>query len=206
MSLAFAKKIGMTRLFVGEVAKPVTVIQIKPTYVLQIKTTKNDGYEAVQMGSVLKSIRKSRKPLVGITQKYTDITDSREFQLVEEFKRVDLIGDKKKIDIADFSETDLLDITGTTIGRGFTGPIKRWGFKGQPASHGHDVIRKHGSIGTRWPQRVPKGKKMAGHYGNEVLTLKKVKILAIDSEFGLIFVNGSLPGANGGYLKIQKAN
>lgn len=203
MSFGFAKKIGMTSFFIQDRVVPVTAIQIQPSYVIQIKTIETDGYQAIQLGSVPHKSKKKNKPLLGHIQKYTGLAET--FRLIQEFKITNLPTDKKVFDIYDFQETDLLDITGITIGKGFTGAVKRWGFAGQPRSHGHDHVRAVGSIGSRWPQRVPKGKKMAGRHGGKHLTLKKVKILAIDRENSLVFVKGSLPGSNNSFLKVAKS-
>jgi large subunit ribosomal protein L3 len=109
------------------------------------------------------------------------------------------------IDINIFEIGKDLKVSGTTKGRGFTGAMKRWNFKGGKASHGHDHKRAVGSIGSRWPQRVPKGKKMAGHYGVETVTVTGLKIVAIDQAKNLLFVGGSVAGANKGFVKVQAA-
>lgn len=191
----------MTRLYVNGKSTAVTVLQMQPTYVLQLKTVEKDGYKAVQVGAVKQ--KKVTKPQLGHIKKAIKETESG-LQFIAEFKGVDLEEERSEFGITDFAEKDLLDITGVTIGRGTTGVVKRWGFHGQPASHGHDHVRAVGSMGSRWPQRVVKGKKMAGHYGNENLTLKKVPVIAIDGDKDLIFVKGSLPGANSSFLKIKK--
>jgi large subunit ribosomal protein L3 len=201
MSVGFAKKIGMTRIFKEGKSVAVTAIQFSPSFVLQQKTEETDGYTSIQVGSVKK--RKVSKAMTGHIKKALDVDHG--FRLITEFKNViNLESEKKEFTVEDFNTDDVLDITGTTIGRGTTGAVKRWGFAGQPQTHGHDHVRAVGSMGGRWPQRVPKGKKMAGHYGAEGLTLKKVKVLAVDKENGLLFVNGSVPGANSSFLKIQK--
>jgi len=200
MSLGFARKIGMTRLFVDGKSVPVTVLQFSKSYVVQTKTTDKDGYYAVQVGSQPK--RKSTKPLSGHIKKYTEL--DTEFQFLSEFKDINVDADKKFFTAEDFSESDLLDITGISTGRGFAGVVKRHGFAGQPASHGHDHERAPGSIGSRWPQRVVKGRRMAGHMGASQVTLKKVKLVAIDTQNQLLFVNGSVPGSNSSFLKLQK--
>ncbi len=200
--IGFAKKIGMTRLFIQGKSVAVTVLEFGQQHVLQTKTMDSDGYKAVQIGSVHKT--KSNKAANGHVKKYQG--QDRNFRFISEFRDFKLAEDKKLFDINDFTETDFLDITGTVIGRGFAGVVKRHGFAGQPASHGHDHVRAPGSIGSRWPQRVIKGKKMAGHMGANSITVKKVKVVALDTEKKLIFVNGSLPGANSSYLKIRKIN
>jgi large subunit ribosomal protein L3 len=200
MSVGFAKKIGMTQLFINGKATPVTAIQFQPTFVLQLKTVEKEGYKSIQVGSVKK--RKDSKANLGHVKKaLTDIDHS--FRLITEFK-TNIERNKSEYTIEDFSENDHIDLTGKTIGRGYTGAVKRWGFAGQPASHGHDHVKAVGSMGSRWPQRVTAGKKMAGRHGNTNLTIKKAKIVAIDKENSLIFIKGSIPGANSSFLKIQK--
>jgi large subunit ribosomal protein L3 len=198
--IGFAKKIGMTRLFVDGKHRSVTAIQFGPNTVVQTKSLAKDGYSAVQVGGFQKT--KSSSALTGHVKKHTGL--DKNFLVMEEFRDVEISEDKKSFIISDFASGDLLDITGTTIGRGFAGVVKRYGFGGQPKSHGHDHERAAGSIGSRWPQRVDRGKKMAGHMGNVKKTLKHVEILAIDTENNLLFVNGSVQGANQAILKIRK--
>jgi large subunit ribosomal protein L3 len=202
MSLGFAKKIGMTRLFLEGKNTPVTVLQFGRNFILQKKLVEKEGYSAIQVGSVGK--RKGSQAQLGHIKKYTDVQSDLRF--ISEFKDVTIPEDKKAFDINDFQVNDLLDVSGSVIGRGFAGVVKRHGFHGQPASRGHDHERAPGSIGSRWPQRVLPGKKMAGHMGTNTVTLKKVKVLAIDLENNLLFVNGSVPGSNTSYLKIKKVS
>lgn len=202
MSLGFAKKIGMTRIFVDGKSVPVTALEFGKNYVLQRKTEDKEGYNSIQIASVKKS--RGTKPIKQHVKKYIDL--ETEFQHISEFRDVTFPEGKKVIDINDFTQDDVLDITGIVLGRGFAGVVKRHGFHGQPASHGHDHERAPGSIGSRWPQRVVKGRKMAGRMGGNTITLKKVKIIAIDNENNLIFVRGSLPGSNSSYLKLKKVN
>ncbi len=202
MSVGYAKKIGMTRLFIDGKAVPVTAIQFNKSFVIQKKTTANDGYKSVQIGSVTK--KSVTKPLLGHITKYTK--GNTGYRFISEFRDIIVDDNKKYFDIVDFLEGDELNISGQVIGRGFTGVVKRHGFHGQPKSHGHDHERAPGSIGSRWPQRTVIGKKMAGHTGTNTLTLRKVKIVAIDKDQSLIFVRGSLPGSNSSYFKIRKTN
>lgn len=198
--IGFAKKIGMTRLFIEGVATAVTAIEYVEPVVLQKKTEDKDGYTAIQAAAVKK--KKTTKARVGHAKKHADI--EQDFQYISEFKN--LPEGKTEFKFEDFVENDLLDITGTTIGRGFTGAVKRWGFAGQPKTHGHDHERAVGSIGAMYPQRVLPGTKMAGRTGTAKRTIKKAKIVALDSEKKLIFVKGSLPGANSSYFKVVKVN
>jgi len=197
----FGKKVGMTRVLVEDRYLPVTAIKFENQYKVFQKTKDNDGYQAVQIGSGQK--RKGKKPIVGHTKKH--IKKYIHPKILGEFKVPEnLIKDEYKID--DFSESDLLDLTGVSFGKGFTGVVKRYNFGGQPKSHGHEGVKARGSIGSMYPQRVLPGTKMAGNEGNKTITLKKVKIVAIDKEQQLLFVKGSVPGSNGGYLKLSKVN
>ena len=200
--IGFAKKIGMTRLFIDGKSTVVTSLVFENSYVVQTKKLEVDGYSAVQVGAYNKSSAKSISSAKGHSKKHNN-QDVQYLQL-SEFRDFKLPENKVQFNINDFKEGDILDVTGVTIGRGFAGVVKRHGFGGQPASHGHDHVRAPGSIGSRWPQRVGIGKKMAGRMGTETRTLKNVKILAIDIENSLIFVNGSVQGANKSILKIKK--
>jgi len=200
MSAGFAKKIGMTRLFVDNKSVPVTAIQFETNVILQKKENLKNKTFSIQIGAVKK--KGVSQAGLGHAKKYAEVDHG--FRFISEFEFDNELEDKKSFEIADFAGEDLLKITGVTIGKGFAGVVKRWHFAGQPASHGHDHVRAAGSIGSRWPQRVTKGKKMPGHLGAINQTLRKVKIVAIDVEKSLIFVKGSIPGANSSYLKINK--
>lgn len=196
----FAKKLGMTRLVIDSKMVPVTVLEFNKQFIVQRKTTEKDGYAAVQVG--LKPKKNSTKAAAGHVKAHLK-DEEKAFTYLTEFK-VAVNDDQKELDVNGFAQNDLIRITGTSKGKGFTGAVKRYGFAGQPASHGHDHVRAVGSIGARWPQRTIKGTKMAGHSGSQTSTLNKVKILAVDAENEIIFVNGSIPGANGKLLRIQK--
>jgi large subunit ribosomal protein L3 len=200
MSIGFAKKVGMTRLFLNGKSVPVTALLFGKNYILQQKNKDKDGYEAVQIGSV--SRKKGKSPRVKHIQKYSG--QESDFRFIGEFKDIVIPEDLKYFDISAFKENDELDISGNVNGRGFAGVMKRHNFAGQPASHGHQYERSAGSIGSRWPQRVLPGKRMAGHMGTNKVTLKKVKVVAVDTDLNLIFVSGSVPGSNNNYLKIKK--
>jgi large subunit ribosomal protein L3 len=200
--IGFAKKIGMTRLFVEGKSVAVTSLVFENSYLVQSKVAAKDGYDAVQVGAFKKSSGKSNAASKGHVKKHAD--KNVQFIKLTEFRDVKVTDDKSVFDINDFQVGDFLDITGITIGRGFAGVVKRHGFGGQPASHGHDHVRAAGSIGSRWPQRVGIGKKMAGRMGTQTRTLKKVNIVAIDHENSLLFVQGSVQGANKSILKIKK--
>jgi large subunit ribosomal protein L3 len=198
-----ARKVGMTRLFINGLATPVTALHFDDQFVVQRKTTLTDGYNAIQIASYMKSKKHSSRARLAHITKYTG--KELDFHNLSEYK-VDLPEDKTTITISDFAVGDLIDVTGTSKGKGFTGAVKRWGFAGQPKSHGSDHERAVGSIGARWPQRTVPGKKMAGRSGNAASCVKKAKIIAIDVENKLIFVNGSVAGANSYFVKLQRNN
>jgi large subunit ribosomal protein L3 len=195
----FGKKIGMTRLFVNGVHTPVTVVEFDTQTIIQRKTKDKEGYNAVQIGSGTR--RQATQAHKGHVKKHTG--NDKPIVRFAEFKNIEIDNDKVSFDINDISTETVFNVTGNTIGRGFTGAMKRWGFHGQPQTHGHDHTRAVGSIGARWPQRVLPGKKMAGHHGASQKTIRNVEVVAVDPELKLVFLKGSLPGANSSYLKLM---
>ena len=200
------RKCGMTRVFTeaGETV-PVTVIEALPNRVVQVKDADRDGYRAVQV--TVGSRRPSRvaKPVAGHFAKNGVEPGAKtlEFRLAEgegaEFKP----GAELKVDL--FAAGQVVDVTGTTIGKGFAGTMKRHGFAGGPASHGASVVhRAPGSIGQRQtPGRVFKGKRMSGHMGNVRRTEENLRVVEVDVERNLILVSGSVPGAEGGSVVVR---
>ena len=201
------KKIGITQNFddQGNVF-PVTVIQAGPCMVFQKKTEKNDGYSSIQLGFVEERGRKNpNKPLSGHAEKAGIPAPKilREFRFVE--KAEVKVGDQFFVDI--FEKGEKVHVTGRSKGKGFAGVIKRWGFHGGKGSHGSMFHRHAGSIGaSAYPSRVHKGKKMPGHLGDKRVTIRNLMVVQADKENNLLVVNGSIPGANGGYLLIKKAD
>ncbi len=198
--IGFAKKIGMTRLFIDGTNTPVTSVKVADSFVLQLKTGDKEGYNAVQLGSFRK--KHSSKPALGHVKKSSGLDSS--FGVIAEFKDFTLEGDKKMFNIKDFNEGDTVATTSSSKGLGFTGGVKRWGFRGQPASHGHDHERAVGSIGDGGSQRVFPGTKMAGRKGVDQQTLNNVKIVAVDYDKNLLFLHGSIPGSNNSIIKLRK--
>ncbi len=188
------KKIGMTSVFKDGESIPVTLIEAGPCQVLQVKNKEKDGYEAVQIGfqKILKE-KLIKKPL-----KNTPFKHIREFPLEKEYQM------GETIDLSGFQEGDRLKISGVSKGKGFQGGVKRWGFSGANASHGtkHNN-RKIGSIGSAYPQRVIKGRKMPGRMGFDRVTVKNLKVIKIDAEKNIIAVKGALPGRPGTLLEIR---
>ena len=200
------KKIGMTQIFDenGKVI-PVTVIEAGPCTVTQIKTIENDGYEAVQYGFGELKVSKTNKPLKG----HFDKAGSAPKKYLREFKLDDMseikAGDVIKADV--FAEGDIVDVTGTSKGKGTAGTIKRWNFSRLKESHGTGPNARHaGSLGAcSSPSRVFKGKKMAGHLGAEKVTIQNLAVVKVDAENNLLAVKGAIPGAKGSVVTIKNS-
>ncbi|MCD0165213.1 50S ribosomal protein L3 [Deinococcus sp. 12RED42] len=194
-------KIGMTQIWKGDRAVPVTVVLAGPCPVVQRKTAQTDGYEAVQIGYAPKREKSVNKPAAGHFKK-AGVSPVR---FLREFRDFNPEGDTVAIDI--FSEGEKIDATGTSKGKGFQGVMKRWNFKGGPASHGSKKWhRRPGSIGQRkTPGRVYKGKRMAGHMGMERITVQNLEVVEIRADENIILVKGAIPGANGGLVVLRQA-
>lgn len=203
MKFILGLKLGMSQLFdeKGNVV-PVTLIEAGPCIVTQIKTKEKDGYSAVQIG--FGKTKKITKPLAGHLKELGKLRFLREFRIKElklderQLKRGD------KIDVSIFQEGDKVKISGISKGKGFQSAIKRWGFSGRGASHGvkHEK-RKIGSVGSSFPQRVIKGKKMPGRMGFERVTVRNLKVVRVDPENNLLVVKGAVPGPKGNLLEIR---
>lgn len=202
------KKIGMSQIFNedGSVI-PVTAIEVKENYVVQIKKKDGkDGYSAIQIGCEEVKEKAITKPEVERLKKRNlpPLKIIRELRFADD-KEVDgfEVGQKLSLDI--FKEGDFVDITGKSIGKGFQGVMKRHGFHGGPATHGSMSHRRPGSIGGTTPARVLKGKKMAGHMGNETITVQNLEVVRVIPDKNLLLVKGAVPGSKNGYLLIRKA-
>lgn len=205
MSGILAKKIGMTQIFEDGKFIPVTVVEAGPNFVLQKKTVENDGYTALQLGFDEKKEKNTTKPVMGIFKK-AGVNPQR---FVKEL-RVDSVegyelGQEIKVDV--LVGVEFVDITGTSKGKGTSGVMKRHGFGGNRASHG--VSRNHrlgGSIGmSTWPGKVLKGKRMAGQYGNETVTVQNLKVVKVDAENNLLLIKGAVPGSKNSYIVVKPA-
>jgi large subunit ribosomal protein L3 len=200
------KKAGMTRVFTENGASvPVTVIEITPNRVAQVKTTETDGYNAVQVTAGSKKASRVSKAAAGHFAKANVTAGDAllEFR-TEEVAELN-VGDE--LTVARFEAGQIVDVTGQSKGKGFQGGVKRWNFSMQDATHGNSLShRAPGSIGQcQTPGRVWKGKKMAGHMGAERVTTQNLEIVRVDAESNLILVKGALPGATGGQLIIKPA-
>ena len=201
------KKIGMTQVFGADgTVVPVTVIQTGPCVVVQKKEAAKDGYNALQIGFGSRKAQRVNKPEQGHLAK----AGKGAFEVLREF-RTDKVGEYElgqEIKAADlFKSGDRVDVAGISKGRGFAGVIKRWSFAGFPGSHGtHEYFRHGGSIGNRsYPGRVFKGKRMAGHWGDERISIQNLEIVEVRADNNLLLVKGSVPGAERGMLLIRQA-
>ncbi len=199
------KKLGMTRIFTGDEDVPVTVIKADGCYVVQKRTTEKDGYEAVQLGFEEKKPKRVNKPMAGHFKK----AGTPCFYHLREFRGTGLDELKvgQKITLKDVFEVgEFVDVTGQSKGKGFAGVMKRWNFRGGPASHGSMHNRAPGSIGqSSFPSRVFKGMRMAGHQGAQRVTTQNLKVVAIKEDEGLLLVKGCVPGPKGAVVVIKKS-
>jgi large subunit ribosomal protein L3 len=207
MTGLIGKKIGMTQFYNadGNVV-PVTLIQTGPCVVVQKKESAKDGYNALQVGFGRKKSQRVNKPEQGHMAK----AGKGAFEVLKEFRLDDVsqyeVGQEIKAGDL-FKAGDRVDVSGTSKGHGFTGVIKRWSFGGFPGSHGtHEYFRHGGSIGNRsFPGRVRKGKKMAGHWGNEQISVQNLEVVDIRPEADMILIKGAVPGARQGIVVVRQA-
>ena len=186
----------------GEVV-PATLVEAGPCSVVQIKTKEKEGYSAVQIGCFPKK-RAKNKPAAGHLKDLENFSFLREYR-VKDTKEIDGLGRGGKIEVDVFKEGDVIMVSGTTKAKGFQGVVKRHGFGGGRASHGQKhSLREAGSIGATWPQRVIKGKRMAGRMGGVRVSIKGLKIAKIDKENNLLVIKGAVPGRPGTLLEIIK--
>jgi large subunit ribosomal protein L3 len=201
----FGTKVGMTRIFDGNDSVAVTVVECLPNDIVELKTVEKHGHSAVKVAVGAKR-RKPTKPLAGEFKK-ADVAPRRflrEVPVPASLKDTAKPGVRLQVSLLDASK--LVSVTGETKGRGFTGVMKRHNFSGHKMTHGTMGHRTPGSIGCRMdPGRVWKGKRMAGHYGEEQVTISNLKIVSIDAESHLVVIKGAIPGPNGGLVAIKQA-
>jgi large subunit ribosomal protein L3 len=206
--LLLGTKLGMTQLFddAGTVT-PVTVLEVGPCRVVQVRSEERDGYRAVQLGFRPQKSSRVTKPLRGHFKKagVEDFRFLRESPLAGPEEGEPAVGDEIRVDHV-FSEGAVVDVVGTSKGRGFAGTVKRYGFGRGPESHGSKNIREPGSTGMHtFPGRIFKGKKMPGQMGAKRRTVKNLKVVRVDPEENRLFVKGAVPGAVGGLVAVQLA-
>ncbi len=198
------KKIGMTQVFTktGKLI-PVTVIEVEPNVVTQIKTKETDGYEAIQLGTQTVREKISNKPKMGHTKKAN--TEPKRF--LREIRGVNVsdytLG--QVLDASVFKEGEIVDVTGTSKGKGYQGVIKRWNQTRGPMGHGSQYHRGVGSMGTLLPMHVLKGKKLPGHMGNQTRTVQNLEVVSVDLENNVILIKGNVPGPKKSLVIIRTA-
>lgn len=200
------QKIGMTRIFDADgTASAVTVIEVQPNVISQIKTLENDGYAAVQVSVGERKLSRANKALAGHFAKANLAVGQvvKEFRLTEEEIANYAVG--STVELSLFAEGQKVDVRARSVGKGFAGTIKRHNFRGQRNSHGNSLShRVPGSIGqNQTPGRVFKGKKMSGHMGNVMRSVQNLEIARVDVERNLILIKGAVPGSKGGYVTIR---
>lgn len=212
MAMLLGKKVGMTQVYdEQERLLPVTVIQAGPCVVMQVKTVETDGYNAVQLGYDDVKASRKKKPEIGHAEKAKTAPKRfvREMRLADDAKTELNAGDSVTVSV--FAETKRVDVIGTSKGKGFAGPMKRWHFGGMPGSHGTE--RKHRSPGSQAGYGtdrghggdIKRGKKMGGHMGAERVTTKTLRLVSIDTDNHLLVIKGSVPGPAGGYVIVRSA-
>ena len=198
------RKVGMTEVFStdGKLI-PVTVIEVEPNVVTQVKTVDKDGYDAIQVGAFDKKVKSSDKPEMGHVKK----ANTQPKRFLKEIRGIDTssytLGQVISADV--FQSGDTVDVTGTSKGKGFQGVIKRWNQSRGPETHGSTYHRRVGSMGTMRPMRVLKGKKLPGHMGSEQVTIQNLMIVDVDTENKYILVSGNVPGAKNTFVFIREA-
>jgi large subunit ribosomal protein L3 len=199
------KKLGMTQIFDDEGRRiPVTVVEAGPCVVIQKKTVAKDGYNAIQVGFAAKDVATANRPLMG----HCKAAAQGAFRYLRELRLDDIdqydVGDTISADI--FNVGEIIDVTGTSIGKGFQGVVKRWGFKGGRSTHGSRFHRAPGSIGcSATPARVFKNKKMPGQMGNEKVTVQNLQIARVDASDNLLLIKGAVPGSTNGLVLIKNS-
>ena len=198
------RKVGMTQVF-GTNGKlvPVTVVEVEPNVVSQIKTKENDGYDAIQLAAVSKKETRSNKPEIGHLKK-ANATPKR---FLRELRGVDVsaysLGQEIKADI--FEVGEVVDVTGTSKGKGTQGVIKRWNQSRGPMSHGSQYHRGVGSMGTLLPMRVLPGKKLPGRMGGEQVTVQNLEVIQIDLENNCLLIKGNVPGPKNSLVFVKSS-
>ena len=199
------KKIGMTQVFTEEgILIPVTVVEVEPNVVTQIKTVEKDGYDAIQLSTGTKRESLANKPEMGHAKKAN--TEPKRF--VREIRGVNVaeyeLGQTLKAEEV-FSAGEIVDVTGTSKGKGFQGVIKRWNQTRGPMGHGSQYHRGVGSMGTLRPMHVLKGKKLPGHMGYVKSTVQNLEIVSVDTEDNLLLIKGNVPGPKKSFVMIRTA-
>ena len=204
MTLILGRKRGMTQLYSDDgILHGVTVVQAGPCVVCQVRTPERDGYHAVQLGFEDVPDGRVAKPQRG-QFKRAGVAPKR-FLREERLAQPAGLAVGDVVTVAAFKAGDYVDVIGTSKGRGFAGTIKRHGFSRGPETHGSMNVRAPGSIASRRIGKLPKGKRMAGHFGVDRVTTKNLRVVRVDEERGLLFIRGAVPGPNEGFVQVQSA-
>lgn len=196
------RKLGMTQVFTkdGKLV-PVTVVEVEPNVVTQIKTVEKDGYDAIQLGAVTVKEKNSNKAKIGHAKK----ANTAPKRFLKELRGVNVndytLGQVISADV--FSEGEIVDVSGVSKGKGFQGVIKRWNRSRGPMGHGSQYHRGVGSLGTLLPMHVLKGKKLPGHMGNVATTIQNLEVVSVDLENNVILIKGNVPGPKKSLVMIK---
>ena len=197
------RKAGMTQVFTKEGKLiPVTVVEVEPNVVMQVKTVEKDGYSAIQLGVFDKKEKNSSKPSIGHAKK-ANTTPKRFLKEIRDVEGSYNLGDTVSANI--FEVGEVVDVTGTSKGKGFEGTIKRHNQSRGPMTHGSRYHRGPGSLGTMLPKRVLKGKNLPGHMGHETITIQNLEIIEANASENYILVSGNIPGAKNSLVLIKSA-
>ena len=197
------RKVGMTQVFSkdGKLI-PVTVVEVAPNTVMQVKTKESDGYNAIQLGVFEKKEKNANKPEMGRAKK-ANTTPKRFLKEIRDYDGTYNVGDVIGANL--FEVGEVIDVTGTSKGKGFAGVIKRHNQSRGPETHGSRYHRRPGSMGTMRPMRVLKGKKLAGHMGVETVTIQNLEVIEVNANENYILVSGNIPGAKNSLVLIKSA-
>ena len=197
------RKVGMTQVFSkdGKLI-PVTVVEVAPNTVMQVKTVESDGYNAIQLGVFEKKEKNATKPEMGRAKK-ANTTPKRFLKEIRDYEGTYNVGDVISAEV--FEVGEVIDVTGTSKGKGFAGVIKRHNQSRGPETHGSRYHRRPGSMGTMRPMRVLKGKKLAGHMGVETVTIQNLEVIEVNANENYILVSGNIPGAKNSLVLIKSA-
>ena len=197
------RKEGMTQVFTkdGKLI-PVTVVEVTPNTVMQVKTVESDGYNAIQLACVEKKEKNANKPEMGRAKK-ANTTPKRFLKEIRDYEGTYNVGDTLGASV--FEVGDIIDVTGTSKGKGFTGVIKRHNQSRGPETHGSRYHRRPGSMGTMLPKRVLKGKKLSGHMGVETVTIQNLEVIEVNEIENYILVSGNIPGAKNSLVLVKSA-
>ena len=197
------RKVGMTQVFTkdGKLI-PVTVVEVEPNVVMQVKTNEKNGYNAIQLGVFEKKEKNATRAEIGNAKK-ANTTPKRFLKEIRDYEGSYNVGDAINVEL--FANGDVVDVTGTTKGKGFQGVIKRHNQSRGPMAHGSHYHRRPGSLGTMLPKRVLKGKKLAGHMGSETVTIQNLEIIEVNAAENYLLISGNVPGAKNSLVLIKSA-